>query len=295
MSKGAWLTQPTNQALTGNLAAAAALGLLFDGGWRLRHTTLVAPLGWGVVAAAMLILADWVENPFVEYAAAVLLIAPTLALLGAKRPQNGAWQFIVLTLVCVLLLPAFQGLAFGDARPHVHMLFRWLIAAHIFIGAVNYLPTRYAGPAVVFATAQSFLALRFLPGVDVGKHSLVHAAPVLAGSVGLFIALLWVKLSSQSSSRVPAGLERVWRDFRDAYGLVWGLRIAERLNASAQKHGWPVEFTWGGMLLRDSAAALDAETQHRVERELRSHLRRFVSHAWIVARMPETTNAGTAP
>jgi hypothetical protein len=223
------------------------------------------------------------------------MIAPTLALLGAKRPQNGAWQFIVLTLVGVLLLPAFQGWAFGDSRPHVHTLFRWLIAAHIFMGAVNYLPTRFAGPALTFAAAQTCLALRFLPGIDVEKHLLIFASPVFAGSVGLFVALLWVRVGSQAPASFPPGVDLLWRDFRDAYGLVWGLRIAERLNASALKHGWPVEFTWGGMLLREGTTELDADVRHRVERELRSHLRRFVSHDWIARRMESPPAAPVEP
>lgn len=273
MGQTSWLDEPVNQSL-GTVAAVVAMALLADGARRLRHTTLIAPVIWGVNAVVGVAVAGWWDDPFVDYAAGVLLIAPTLALLGSKRPQNGAWQFIVLTLVCVLLLPALQGLAFGDAKPHVHSLFRWLIGAHIVIGVVNYLPTRYFGAALFVGAAQTFAATKWQIFGNVW-----HAIAAL-----LAVGLAWVWITSESG---PPGLEKVWRDFRDAYGLVWGLRIAERLNASAQKHGWPVEFTWGGMLLCEGTTELDAETKHRVERELRSHLRRFVSHDWIARRLHE--------
>ncbi|MGC3967192.1 MAG: hypothetical protein QM775_07420 [Pirellulales bacterium] len=87
--------------------------------------------------------------------------------------------------------------------------------------------------------------------------------------------------------------------------------MAERLNAAAKLHGWPVEFTWGGILViadknaassvgaRPSEASLDAldpAVRHRVERELRSLLRRFVSHDWIVKRLePEVKSLETNP
>jgi hypothetical protein len=251
---------------------------------RLRETTFFAAACWGAVAflaVGYACISPAGDDPYVRYTVAVLLVAPTLALLGAKRPQNGAWQFIVLTLVGVLLLPVAQGLAFGDDRPHVHLLFRWVILTHIVVGTVNYLPTRFVGPACCFGAAQFLAAQEFLP----------FAMP-LTSTPWAVLGLLVAAFSIASflvcrGCALPPGLDRVWRDFRDAYGLVWGVRIAERLNASALKHGWPVEFTWGGMLVKSESGTLDDELRHRIERELRSHLRRFVSHDWIARRLSE--------
>lgn len=282
-------------------AATVSLGILGTALRRLRATTLRAPILWCMVAAAATMLAAWRPGPYVDYCVAVLFVAPTLALLGAKRPQNVAWQFIVLTLVGVLMMPVLQGWAYGDREPHVHVLFRWILAAHVVFGLMNFLITRYAGPAIVLAAAQSAIAFSYLPMMRLQKFT----QPVLAGGVGMATALVWVSYIAIRRSVRSRGLQRLWLDFRDAYGAVWALRVAERLNAAAKQHGWPVEFTWGGILVIDRAppasepsqtiaparpseaalAALPPEVRHRVERELRSMLRRFVSHEWIVRRL----------
>jgi hypothetical protein len=297
---------------------------------RLNDTTLVAPIRWGFIAFLALgysAASRFGGSPYLAYVIAVLMIAPTLALLGAKRPQNGAWQFIVLTLVGVLLLPVMQGLAFGDPRPHVHALFRWLIAAHIVVGVVNYLPTMFAGPACCFGAAQACAARDLLP-FPLGNTNLSDVALLL-----FCAALIGVRILAFRRAKNGVGLHRLWFDFRDAYGLVWGLRIAERLNAVAVKQGWPVEFGWSAIRLRRlsyqaiapvSGAAVEtrsgtgllncpvpdavdtpsdvllsplpADLRHRIERELRSHLRRFVSHDWIARRLhnePRPSGSGT--
>ncbi len=266
------------------------LAILLFAGRKLLSTTLLAPIFWcglsvvGAGSAFRYVYGSQADGVYYRYLAAVLLIAPTLALLGAKRPQNGAWQFIVLTLVGVLLLPVMQGWLFGDQQPHVHLLFRWVIVTHILIGVVNYLPTRYAAPALFFGATQTLISAEYFP---FALPQVARLWPITLWC--LCASLIWASVAARRTRLTP-GLDRLWLDFRDAYGLVWGLRIAERLNASAQKHGWPVEFTWGGMIVREGAE-LDAETRHRVEREMRSHLRRFVSHDWIAARLPDSPSA----
>jgi len=223
------------------------------------------------------------KSPATEYAtdfASVLLIAPTLALLGAKRPQNGAWQFIVVTLVVVLNVPVVRAWAFDERSPEIPLLFQWLIVAHIAIGIVNYLPTRFIGPAILYGAAQSCLAQLLLD-----RHWWTRSVGTTLSAFFFCMALIWLKFETTRPRKLPRGLTLLWIDFRDAYGLVWGLRVAERLNAAATQHGWPVEFTWGGIIVKTESGELPADVQHRVERELRSMLRRFVSHDWIARRL----------
>jgi hypothetical protein len=116
--------------------------------------------------------------------------------------------------------------------------------------------------------------------------------------------------------QAPRGMQRLWSDFRDGYGLVWGVRVVERLNVAARRQGWPVEFTWSGIRVKEPdeadnggrragrpAAAgpgkptanddplerLDPAVRRRIRRELRALLRRFVSAEWIAERdLPNT-------
>jgi hypothetical protein len=279
------------------LGVAATLALAWAT-WNLRSATLRAPLIWAWIAWLYLnYLGHGARKPsdYETYTAAVLSIAPLLAVLGAKRPQNGAWQFIVLTLVAVLLLPVGQGWGYGDTVPHVHGLFQWLIAGHILLAVANYFATRFRGSALVYAVGAVLLSGKFLPLlVDYGSAGVYWALICFPLCILGAAAIVW------RSRRAPPGLQHLWLDFRDAYGAVWALRVAERLNAAAKLHRWPVEFTWSGILVtgdpnvatpndsRPNEAALAAlapTVRHRVERELRSLLRRFVSHEWIVKRL----------
>ena len=54
-----------------------------------------------------------------------------------------------------------------------------------------------------------------------------------------------------------AGIDRVWLDFRDAFGVVWALCIEQRVNASAAMYGWPVVLNWTGFCQRLGEAAHD--------------------------------------
>lgn len=269
---------------------------------RLRSTTLTAPLIWGVAALGLLtwscvygITAARSTSPaqlhealstwhYLRYSAAVLVIAPTLAQLGAKSPQNSAWQFIVLTLVAVLLLPVLQGWAYGDERPSIHGLFRWLLIAHVFLGVGNYLFTRFGLTAVLVGIGEMLLIAEYLP-LGAQAESLARE---VAGLALLTAAIVAAFAAAAFGSQKPPSVERVWTDFRDAFGAVWTLRIAERLNASAASHAWPVEFSWRGLAVKESGGELSSlapALRHRIERELRSYLRRFVSHDWIAARL----------
>lgn len=294
--------------LTAWALGSIGIALLLLTCYRLRETTLVAPAVWGVAAIALLmwscvfaggirfddnsalLAADLSTWSYLRYAAAALVIAPTLAQLGAKSPQNGAWQFIVVTLVVVLMLPVVQGWAYGDESPAVHLLFRWLLLAHVFLGVGNYLFTRFAPAAVLLGVGEVALIAEYLPfGNRTASPSReLFGLACLVAAIGAAFGIAQLRVRTERS------IERLWADFRDAFGAVWTLRIAERLNASAQLHRWPVEFSWGGVAVVGRGdepstdrglASLETDLQHRIERELRSYLRRFVSHDWIARRL----------
>jgi hypothetical protein len=76
----------------------------------------------------------------------------------------------------------------------------------------------------------------------------------------------------------------IWLDFRDSFGLLWSLRVQERLNATATQHGWKTELSWDGFRPAEESAAQRGE----LRAALRGLLRRFVSGAWIARRLDES-------
>src|SRR4051794_207498 len=105
-----------------------ATGLLFL--WLQRRavagTTLTAPWWWSVVSLLALALAEFVtafwksdSDPSaaaLRFIAATSTFCPLMALLGAKRPQDRGWQFIVFSLWVVLALPGLEWLLFGGVQ-----------------------------------------------------------------------------------------------------------------------------------------------------------------------------------
>src|SRR5262245_38410697 len=108
--------------------AAAAVIVLGVGGFvllaarrrRFRGSTLMAAWWWTIASWAAIVAAEcwraFADDPAspriaaFRYVAAVGALCPLAAVLGAKRPQDKPWQFIVLSLWLVLSLPAAQTL-----------------------------------------------------------------------------------------------------------------------------------------------------------------------------------------
>lgn len=89
-------------------------------------------------------------------------------------------------------------------------------------------------------------------------------------------------------------MNQLWFDFRDAFGTIWALRIAERVNANAARYDWGIVLRWGGFEPQSLEAEetkspdlsqLPAETIDALESSTRVLLRRFVSPEWIDARL----------
>lgn len=269
------------------LWAAAALLLRWP---RLRGTTLVAVWAWSLVALGAIALSEILigtaaEGPSanwsrpLRFAAAMGSFCPIMAMLGAKRPQDRAWQFIVLSLWGILSLPAFEWLLFTGVR-EIHPARFWFLIVLVGVGALNGLATRGWSSSLLYGLGQLALIAPFFP----------QAQTWLSGDRGAWpgLALLAAAWTLQALPRRPrsggTALDRVWLDFRDAFGVVWSLRVAERMNASASMYHWPVMLHWQGFVPRESAADT-TEVPAAVEESLRSLLRRFVSPAWIDERL----------
>jgi hypothetical protein len=269
--------------------AALARGFRAVGG-----TTLRAPWWWaaGSLAAvagseaviAILSIDQTAGAAQLRLAASTTTFLPLVALLGAKRPQDRAWQFIVLAFWVMLALPAGQAwLLKPESPPAMHGLWSGFVLLLSVIGCTNYLPTRFWPAAMLTAAGQIVLHWRYLPLTGAAQSD-----GLSSWGLGLLTAALVAAAASSRQGR-PRGdpLDQLWVDFRNQYGVVWGLRVAERVNASAKMYGWDVSLGWHGFATNGgcSVEVIPAEVRAGIEAALRTLLRRFVSAEWIDRRL----------
>jgi hypothetical protein len=287
---GSWIMA----ALAAGFAAAMVTAFR-----QLRGTTLSAPAVWAAGSALLIALVeaeiarrgqaiDPLTASLGRYAAAASTFCPLMAVLGAKRPQDRGWQWVVLSLWAVLLVPAIQTVA-ARSGPRLELFPAWrlLIAALIVMGLLNYLPTRYAIPAVLFSIGQTFLVSPYLfneiDGRTYQKSGL--AALIAAVTAASIISSRW-KLAPRASEDERAPLRQLnlrWFAFRDGWGAFWGLRVLQRVNQTAELSGWPVQLEWwnGFVPAPDNSSKgsddslLNAQTAAHIQQTLDSLLRRF--------------------
>lgn len=285
-------TQPA-AASAALLLGSLGVVLLLRGRRRLVGTTLLGPWAWSLGAlllvvggeAALLLVKAGSEPAWVEplrFAAAMSTFCPFIALLGAKRPQNGPWQFVVLTLWILLALPSAVNLMvrYGQ-RLHVEPLWSWFVLVLLAMAVVNYLPTRHWLSALLAAAGQTLLLAEQLP---FAAWFAARNRPTL----GLLLLVMAIALASAGigpAARTPRAIDRLWRDFRNSYGVVWGLRVAERIRECSTRHDWNLAVTWNGVSQQADGRELSEETAEAVAGNLRSVLLRFVSPAWIAERL----------
>ena len=109
----------------------------------------------------------------------------------------------------------------------------------------------------------------------------------MLGRLLLLAAGLTTILASRGAAVPTWPLNRVWVDFRDAYGAVWALRQMDRLNATSRQQGWNVVLTWQGFEGPDGESVnhLSSESQAELLDAFRALLTRFVSPAWLAERL----------
>jgi len=138
---------------------------------RLRGTTLVAPCLWATSSASCLFFLAIVQMHTVDglaisvlrFAVAATTLCPVIAVLGAKRPQNRGWQWVVATLWLILVWPAAQTLV-NPAGPEFEIFLPWkiFVVALIAMGPLNYLPTRHWLASMFVAGGQLLLFSKYL-------------------------------------------------------------------------------------------------------------------------------------
>jgi hypothetical protein len=205
--------------------------------WRANRSTTLRPAlawttaAWSAWAAAALNFGSLTWT----YLALSLSGCAGVAVLGARRPGAGAWNFVCAGLLVVLLLPVASG--FGTPRlESAHIVFPGAI---LVVGWLNHLPTR-PGVAVSLAGIACTVELARLAGVDLPSEAIVVGRTLLA----LAPWAAWLALRRPAS---VSGFDRTWLDFRDRYGFLWAERVREQFNRSAASASWQQRLTWQGL------------------------------------------------
>jgi hypothetical protein len=107
--------------------------------------------------------------------------------------------------------------------------------------------------------------------------------------------------------------QALWRDFRDLFGVVWSLRVIERVNEVARLQHWPCALTWHGLKpqnltyevpqtrqkiaqpLAASTTVDYSQARARLDQTWRTVLRRFVNETWIEQRLGRQLARGELP
>jgi hypothetical protein len=264
------------------LAAACLAWALFG---RVRGTTLSAPAAWAigsalalaVVEAALALRPGWSGTfgaALAHYAAAAASFCPPIAVLGAKRPQDRGWQWIVLSLWIVLLVPAGQAwAAHSGAELRLPFAWKFMLFALTIGGFLNYAFTRWTLTALIYASTQANLLIFG----TVGNKNLNIAAPA-----ALILVAVWQLRSHRRGSTLDTGtsLDQYtdrWLNFRDGWGSFWALRVKNRINETASLSNWPVRLEWGGFVASDSGPApgIDGRLAAQIQQSMDSLLWRF--------------------
>jgi hypothetical protein len=247
--------------------------------WRAnRQTSLVHAVNWTIGAWAVWCWAQgsaaWSSGEtgyLARYLAVSLTACAGVAVLGAQRPRVGPWNFVLLSLLAVLLLPIAESHLLGRP-PRLGVPRILFLAATLAVIVLNYLPTRLA-PAALLLAAAGAGELLSLVTPELGASSPVGLLPVSR------LLLAFVPWVAHAQFRLPrlneTEFDRLWKDFRDRFGLVWGQRVRDQFNRSAANAGWPVHLRWQGLRLIAGTARPDAAMQAAIVATLRALLRRF--------------------
>jgi len=234
------------------------------------YWTIASWAAWGMALATA---TSW-PTPVATascYAALSLTGCATVAVLGARRPGVGAWNFVVAALLGVDLLGWAESLwTAGTLQLDVFRLS--CLVGPVAMGVLNYLPTRLAPAALALLLGCALeLAALLTSTPSRQEYRLVLELGWLALAFTPWIAYACVRGGKPAASE----FDRLWLDFRNRFGFLWGQRLREQFNRSAANTGWPVVLRWQGLRLLPGRLWPQAAAQTAMLATLRALLKRF--------------------
>lgn len=281
--------------------------------WRLRYgvrlTSLLGAWVWAVITwlawggAVLASASGSLSSGCIDlawYGAAVAMLVPPIAVLGARRPIHRVWTwFVLLPLVLVFAWPALS--AFGEGNsPAVWNLEEPMLVGFCLVavmGAGNYIGLRFTVPALFWLGALALLVgplcpgtARWFPPTEIARG---WAAALVSSSAWLS-AWLAGRRAITTGATGRFSLARVWLDFRDLFGIVWARRVQERFNDEMQRRNLPVRLAIEGLegSAGASLASVSAADRLSADSFLRWLLQKFVDPEWMDARTEKEEGPG---
>ncbi len=271
-----------------------------------RGTAARLVIAWGFVAVglgtcALLVGANEPISSgrdlagLVHFMTSLAVIAALVAVLNARRPGTGAWAILTCLMVSIFLFTWYQEEGIGPLLVHlrpVRLHFPWnvFLALLIVMGTTNYATTRFGTAALMTAIGLA-IEWRLVTAPDrfspTGR-SLCYMAIPLAYTTSVWVSWVVGTLPARGR-RDSTDAERIWFWFRDRWGVVWGLRVQDRFNQSAQARKWPLRLSWHGFEPASWPSERSADDLlDEIDGEFRMMLRRFVTAERMaeVAREP---------
>lgn len=260
--------------------AAAQTALMLAWRW-----LLFVSLVLGLMTTSDLVAHLWPDRT-ADYGwclASILLVCPPMAVLGARRPGVQYWTpFILVPLIVVLGWPiwtlVFQGGELRGLELETPTVIGFCLM--LAMGMGNYLGTRFAPSALIFGA--SVMTLFF---TCTGGNLIAESAKPqwrACAVAGLEVALLVARIPQRRRPWLHP-VNRLWDDFRQLYGIVWGLRMVERINSFAAQQQWKIRLTWNGFPESDDGTLTANESE--IVEACRWLFRRFVDDEWVAARL----------
>ena len=243
----------------------------------------------------------------VWYTVAVLSLSPPIAVLGARRPGTRVWNwFILLPMWLVLGWPVAAVWLQGGEVHGIQLETPQLIAFCLVLvmGIGNYCGTSYTLSALAYGVSVAALVLSM--SIDSPTWMSNRSLTRFWCTIIMVAAVFFIRFVKRRTPNTR--FDRLWFDFFDTFGIVWGRRIQDRVNHIARKEGLLFRLELDGFVTREpfaqsrsgltsDAGSLPAENaspstmpaEARMEHLLRWLLRRFVDPAWIDRRLESSS------
>jgi hypothetical protein len=282
---------------------AAAIGLLslratFSAADRLKRSTALTALRWMQAAIVVNVLvvivrlispiADSVMSTlsYAGYAAAVLLLTPLIAVLGARKPGAAAWPwFVILPLCLVLQWPSVSQLAAGGGHTRLEVPVPTAIGYLLVVvmGVGNYFGTRFTLECIVGGIG---LVLAMVPYTEWYAGSDYPWFGFLGLILVAAAVLRFCKVVGELPDWSEGSVADLWIGFRDVFGIVWAKRVMDRTNQLANRERLNVHLTLDGFVVNGEPGNEPTNDAGRTGQLMAWVLKRFFDESVLQPHLP---------